>query len=260
MSEVRDWNLSETNLGRAEQIPYEIAVLPIGATEAHNLHLPYGTDSIQVRSVAERACERAWEEGAQVVLLPTLPIGVNENTLGFPWTLSFKPSTVLQMLRDIVSCLEHHRLPKLLVLNGHGGNELKALMRELFRHTDVQVVLVDWWTVDPHAMQANFEEPGEHAGEMETSVMMHLNEDLVELDRADEGETRESYLTGIEEGWAWIARPWDRYTTNSGVGNPERANAEKGEKFLDSCVKKIAELIVEMDEREIDEWYPYRSG
>lgn len=259
MGRIRDWNLTETNLGRAEQIPYEVAVLPIGATEAHNLHLPYGTDTFQVRVIAERACSLAWEEDAQVLLLPTIPIGINENTLSFPWTLSFKPSTVLQMLRDIVSCLEHHRLLKLLIINGHGGNELKPFLRELFRETDVHITLVDWWTVAPQTMRQVFDEPGEHAGEMETSLMMHLHPELVEMDRADEGETREPHLTAMKEGWAWIARPWDKLTTNSGVGNPEAASEDKGEQFLDRCVKKIAQLIVEMDGEPLDEWYPYES-
>ncbi len=259
MSEIRDWNLSETNLGRAEQVPYEVAVLPIGATEAHNLHLPYGTDSYQVQAVAERACAAAWDEGASVLLLPTITVGINENTLGFPWTMSFKPSTVLAMMRDIVSTLEHHRLLKLMVLNGHGGNELKPFLRELFRETEVQLILVDWWTVDPHAMQAIFDKPGEHAGEMETSMMLHLRPELVELHRADAGETREPHLTAMKEGWGWIARPWDKLTTNSGVGNPEAATAQKGEEFLERCVKKVAELIVEIDAEPLDEWYPYES-
>jgi len=259
VSEIRDWKLVETNLGRSEQIPYEVAVLPIGATEAHNLHLPYGTDSYQVEAVAERACERAWQQGAEVLLLPTITVGVNENTLGFPWTLSYKPTTILQILRDTVSCLEQHRLMKLLILNGHGGNELKPFLRELFRETDVQIVLVDWWTVDPEGFETIFDEPGEHGGEMETSVMLHLRPELVEMERADEGATREPHFTGMKQGWAWIARPWDRLTYNSGVGNPRSATAEKGEQFVERCTSKIATLLVEMAHESLDDWYPYEA-
>lgn len=259
MSEIRDWKLFETNLGRAEQIPYEVAVLPIGAMEAHNLHLPYGTDSYEVEAIADRACARAWQQGAEVLLLPTIPVGVNENTLGFPWTLSFKPTTILQIMRDIVSSLEHHRLLKLLVLNGHGGNELKPFLRELFRESEVQMVLVDWWTVDPEGFETIFDKPGEHAGEMETSLMLHLRPDLVEMERADEGRTREAHFTGMKEGWAWIARPWDKLTHHSGVGDPSAATAEKGEQFVERCVTRIAQLIVEMAEEPMDDWYPYEA-
>ena len=145
------------------------------------------------------------------------------------------------------------------MINGHGGNELRPFLRELFRETNVQIALADWWTVDPHAMQATFEEPGEHGGEMETSLMLHLRPELVEMHRADEGKTREPQLTALKEGWAWIARPWEALTTNSGVGDPSEATAEKGEKFIDSCVRKIAALIVEMDGEELGDWYPYKS-
>ena len=257
MAEIRDWKLSETNLSRAQQIPYEVAVLPIGATEAHNLHLPYGTDTFQVEAIAERACAAAWEQGAEVLLLPSIPVGINENTLGFPWTLSYKPTTILQMLRDTVGCLEQHRLMKLLVLNGHGGNELKAFLRELFRETKVQMILVDWWTVDPQALQTAFDDPGEHGGEMETSLMLHLRPDLVEMEQADEGEVRKPHFTGMREGGAWVARPWDILTTNSGVGNPAASTAKKGQQFLQRCVDKIAQLIVEMANEPMDDWYPY---
>ncbi len=259
MAEIRDWKLDETNLGRAGQIPYEVAVLPIGATEAHNLHLPYGTDTFEVEAIARRACERAWGQGAEVLLLPTQPVSVNENTLGFPWTLSLKPTTILTILRDICSSLENHRLLKLLVLNGHGGNELKPFLRELHRETEVQMVLVNWWEVAPEGHKTIFESPGEHADEMETSLLLHLAPDLVEMDRADEGKVRAPHFTGMKEGWAWISRPWDKLTTNSGVGNPAAATAEKGEQFIERVVTKIADLIVEMANEAIDDWYPYES-
>ncbi|MGD9498223.1 MAG: creatininase family protein [Armatimonadota bacterium] len=259
MAQIRDWKLEETNLGRARQIPYEVAVLPIGATEAHNLHLPYSTDSLQVQAIAERACERAWGQGAEVLLLPTVSVGVNENCLGFLWTLSLKPTTILAILRDIVSSLEHHHLLKLVVLNGHGGNELKPFLRELHRETKVRIVLVNWWEVDPEGHSAIFEQPGEHGDEMETSLMMHLHPELVELERADEGRTREPHFTGMKQGWAWISRPWDLLTTNSGVGDPAKATAQKGEQYMERVVTRIAGLLVEMANEPIDDWYPYES-
>lgn len=259
MAEIREWKLDETNLGRAGQVPYEVAVLPIGATEAHNLHLPYGTDSFQVQAIAERACARAWEQGAEVLLLPTLAVSINENTLGFPWTLSLKPTTVLAVLRDIVASLEQHRLLKLLVLNGHGGNELKPFLRELYMQTEVNLLLVNWWEVDPEAHGTIFEHPGEHGDEMETSLMLHLRPELVEMEQADEGAVRQPHFAGVREGWAWIARPWEVLTTNSGVGDPSAATAQKGEQFLERVVTKIAGLLVEMAGEPLDDWYPYEA-
>jgi creatinine amidohydrolase len=259
VSEIREWKLAETNLGRAEQVPYEVAVLPIGATEAHNLHLPYGTDTMQVEAIADNACASAWEQGAEVMLLPSIAVGINENTLEFPWTLSFKPTTILQMLRDIVSCLEHHRLMKLLIINGHGGNELKTFLRELYRETEVRIILVDWWMAGLQDMEEIFDDPGEHGGQMETSLMLHLRPDLVELEQADEGAVRTPSLTGMRERWAWIARPWDLLTTHSGVGNPAGSTAEKGAEYIERCSARISELLVEMANAPLDDWYPYES-
>ncbi|MFW6437735.1 MAG: creatininase family protein, partial [Armatimonadota bacterium] len=81
--------------------------------------------------------------------------------------------------------------------------------------------------------------------------------DNFRADRADEGEVREPLFTGMKEWWAWIARPWDLLTTNSGVGDPSASTAKKGEEFMEKCVQKIAELIVEMANEAIDDSYPY---
>lgn len=257
MPEINEWELETTNLGRAREVDYRVAVLPVGATEAHNLHLPYGTDTFQVQAIARQSCEMAWEHGAKVLLLPALPISVNENTLGFPWTLSLRPSTIYRCITDIVSSLEEHGIRQMVLLNGHGGNEFQPLLRELSRRTQVQIILVNWWTCATEAWSEIFDQPGEHGDEMETSLLLHLHPELVELDRADEGALREPLFTGMREGWAWMARPWHRLTTNSGVGNPERADADKGRRFLRAIVEKISGLLVEMSEATVDELYPY---
>jgi len=257
MPEIGDWKLTDTNLGRAREIDYQVAVLPIGATEAHNLHLPYGTDTFEVEAIAERACRQAWEQGAQVLLLPAINVSVNENTLGFPWTLSMRPSTLYRVITDIVSSLQEHGLRKLLLLNGHGGNELQPLLRELFRQTQVQIMLVNWWQAAPEAWARIFDDPGEHGDEMETSLMLYLRPELVEMDRADEGEVRQPIFTAMREGWGWVARAWDRLTTNSGVGNPAKATEEKGQQFIAAVVDKLTGLLVEMAAASVDDDYPY---
>ena len=67
---MREWVLSEVNYGYVKEHPYTVAVLPMGATEPHNLHLPYGTDTYQVEEIAHRTCEAAFNKGARVVSLP----------------------------------------------------------------------------------------------------------------------------------------------------------------------------------------------
>src|SRR5258708_6132085 len=110
---------------RAQQ--WQAAVLPFGATEPHNLHMPYGTDVFQVEEIGRRACARAYDAGAKVVLLPTVPFGVNTNHLKVPGALacSLTPTTLLRILTDLVDSMERQGIFKLVLLNGHGGNELK---------------------------------------------------------------------------------------------------------------------------------------
>lgn len=254
---MRRWMLSEITYGSARDFPYEVAVLPVGATEAHGRHLPYATDTLQVEAVAERACGLATEAGAQVLLLPAMPYGVNENTLGFPWTISLKPTTLFRVVSDVVSSVEEHGIPKFVLLNGHGGNEFKPLLRELCRETSVHLFLVDWWNAAPEAHRATFVKPGEHADEMETSMLLHLCPDRVQMDDAGRGVTHPSRLEAVNDGLAWIARPWHLLTEDSGVGDPSLATAEKGAAFLEASARKLSSFLVALSEAEVDETFPY---
>ena len=110
---------------------YQAAVLPLGATEPHNLHLPYGTDTFQVEAVACRACEIATERGARVFQLPAIPYGTETNQMEFPMAMNLNPSTLAKVIADLVDSLAKHKIHKLLLLNGHGGNDLKWVLREL---------------------------------------------------------------------------------------------------------------------------------
>jgi creatinine amidohydrolase len=252
-----NYKLSDITYGASRDLAYEVAVLPVGATEAHGYHLPYATDTIQVEAVAERACALAEDEGAKVLLLPPMPYGVNENTLGFPWTISLSPSTLFTFVADVVSSVEEHGIPKFVLLNGHGGNEFKPLLRELHRGASVRMFLVDWWTVVPEAHDEIFEKGGEHANEMETSLLMHLRPDLVDADNMGSGEAHPARIAAMNEGWAWISRPWHLLTEDSGVGDPSLSSAQKGERFLNAVAEKLSSFFVELSNAEVDDTFPY---
>ncbi len=132
---IRPWLLSELNYGVVKSTPaIEVAVLPLGATEPHNLHLPYGTDTFQVEVVGDRACALRTSSGARVVLLPAMPYGTETNQMRFPLAMNLNPSTVARVMTDLVESLATHGVKKCVLLNGHGGNDLKWVLREL--HTE----------------------------------------------------------------------------------------------------------------------------
>src|SRR5436190_17318998 len=131
--------LAEQNHAFVRNVKWEVAVLPFGATEPHNLHMPYGTDVFEADVIGRRACGYAYERGAKVLLLPTVPFGVNTNHLKIPggMAISLTPTTLLRILEDVVDSLQRQGVKKLVLLNSHGGNDIKALTRELHHRTDV---------------------------------------------------------------------------------------------------------------------------
>lgn len=242
---------------RSEQ--WEVAVLPFGATEPHNLHMPYGTDNYEVEEIGKRACERAYGAGAKVLLLPTMPFGVNTNHLEVPGglALSVTPTTLLALISDIVDSLEAQGVRKLVLLNGHGGNELKPLTRELHHRTSVFLCVCDWFRMATDRYPGLFAKPGEHADEVETSLGLAFFPDLMKIELADDGAAQPSRFEAINRGWISITRPWHLVCKNTGLGDPAAATAEKGQRLMDILVERLSSFLVELSKAELDESFPY---
>ena len=260
---MHPWLLEELDFARVRQQekPYQVAVLPMGATEPHNYHLPYGNDFLTTRRVGERICEAAYRRGGKVLLLPTIPFGVDSNLLGFPLTIHVSLKSLEAVLRDVIRSLECHGIYKLVLLNGHGGNELKPLLREWYGTIKVFVTVVDWWKVGHDRYAEIFSKADDHAGEMETSVALALYPELVELDKASDGAARAARFEAIRRGWAAITRPWHLLTESSGVGDPRAATREKGERYLELVTERLAQFLVELSAAEMEETFPFgQSG
>lgn len=256
---MREWVLAEQNHAFIRAHRWQVAVLPFGATEPHNLHMPYGTDNIQVQLIGEQACERAYKAGARVLLLPTMPFGVNTNHLKVPGavTCSMTPTTLLHVISDLVESLQQQGVPKLVLLNGHGGNELKPLMRELHHRSSVFVCLCDWYRMAADVYPKIFKEPGEHADEVETSLGLAYFPDLLRPELADEGKAKPSRFEAVNRGWVSITRPWHLLTTNTGVGNPRAATADKGRQLLEVLTQRLGDFLTELANSPMDENFPY---
>lgn len=261
---MRPWILAETNYGFVKENPYNVAVLPMGATEPHNFHLPYGTDTYQAEAISSRVCEAAWEKGARVVMLPSIPYGTETNQMEFPLAMNVNPSTLHQVIRDLVASLEKHGIHKLVILNSHGGNEFKPFLREMTGTTPVQMFLCDWFRkITAEVQQELFEEPGDHAGAMETALGLAFFSDFVDVDpetgalTADDGAMNPTRFDAVNEGWVSISRPWHLLTTNTGAGNPHGATKEQGERLMDVIVERLSSFLVELSASNLDESFPF---
>jgi creatinine amidohydrolase len=252
------WRLAELNYGRIKgEAPFEVAVLPLGATEPHNLHLPYGTDTFQVEVIASRACAWAHQRGARVVLLPAIPYGTETNQMRFPMAMNLNPSTLARVIGDLIDSLEAHGVDRCVILNGHGGNDLKWVLRELHRSSKVYLFLCNWYKIVSDVYSTLFDAKDDHAGEMETSLGLAHFGGLVESERADAGAVRPTRFEAINRGWIEMTRPWHLLTTNSGAGDPRGATAAKGEALTVVLAERIGGFLRDLAASPVDETFPF---
>ena len=243
----REIDLSVSTYGVARQYQYDVAILPWGATEPHNLHLPYMTDCILSQAVAVDAAERALKNyGVRCMVLPPVAMGSqNPGQRDLPFCIHYRYETQFSILRDIVASLRHQGIRRLLIVNGHGGNSFKQMIRDLDEGLKMKdesfIASAEWFKMAP----ANefFEQPGDHADEIETSVMMHYHPELVRLEEAGEGRAKSFVIDALREGKVWMPRHWTLVTDDTGIGNPALSTAEKGRRFADACADGFAKFL-----------------
>jgi len=252
---MRPYILAETNWEALQDADFELAVLPWGATEAHNYHLPYSTDIIEAELIAARSAEQAWDKGAKVIVLPTIPFGVNTGQMDINLTVNINPSTQFSILQDIVEGLNNQGIYKLVIFNSHGGNEFRPMVRELgAEYPEMFICIVNFYQA--LELEEYFENPGNHADEMETSLMLYLKPELVlPREKWGSGEERKNRIKAFSEDWVWAERRWSEVSEDTGIGDPSLASHAKGEKFFNALTKKIAELFIQLENADIDDLY-----
>lgn len=236
--------LPESTFGEVRTVRFAAALLPWGAIEPHNYHLPYLTDVILAESLAIDASRLAKERyGINTMVLPGVPCGSqNPGQHDLPFCIHFRYETQRDILRDIVAALYRQGIRTLLIINGHGGNSFKPLIRDLaLDFPTFRIALSNWFEVLP--LSDYFENPGDHADEMETSLLMHYRPSLVDLSTAGSGEATGWESEPMRRKVAWIPRNWSRTTVDTGVGDPSLATVEKGARYAADCASAYADLL-----------------
>ena len=252
---MRPYILSECNWKEIKDAKFDLAILPWGACEAHNYHLPYGTDIIEADRIAAESARLAWENDTRVIVLPAIPFGVNTGQFDITLDINMNPSTQFAVLNDVIAVLDRQGIHKLMILNSHGGNDFKTMIRELgLKFPNMFLCQCNWFQALDQKMF--FENKDDHAGEMETSLMLHLAPELVlPLSEAGDGAAKKFKFTAIREGWAWAERKWSQVTESTGVGDPRKATKEKGEKFFEAVTKKVAQFMEEVAKTSREDFY-----
>lgn len=252
---MRPYILAESNWKTVKEEHYQLVVLPWGATEAHNLHLPYSTDNVEAYEIAAGSARIAWERGAKVIVLPVIPFGVNTGQFDVKLDMNLNPSTQFAILNDIIDTLNRQEIFKLVILNSHGGNDFRQMLRELgLKYPKMFLSEVNWYKVKE--TNTLFEDLGEHAGEVETSLMLYLKPEWVlPISEAGDGLAKKYIFKAMQEGWGWAERRWTSVTKDTGIGNPAKANVEKGERFFNLLTEKIGEFLFELATTDRKDFY-----
>ncbi|WP_281644901.1 creatininase family protein [Bacteroides zoogleoformans] len=240
-------DLSLASYGEVRDLTYDLVVLPWGATEPHNLHLPYLTDAILSHAVAVDAAEKALQlYGVRCMVLSPVTLGSqNPGQRSLKFCIHARYETQKAVLADTVASLHAQGFHKLVLINGHGGNNFKNMIRDLaVDYPDFLIASGEWFAV--LSAKEYFDAPGDHADEVETSVMMHYYPELVDLSMAGPGVYKPFALSALREKVAWMPRDWGRATEDTGIGDPSLSTAEKGKRFAQAVSDKYAELFAQL--------------
>ncbi len=228
-----------------------IIVLPLGAIEQHGPHLPLNTDFVVADAASRAAIEKVGAE-TNAWLLPTLAYTKSNEHLWSAGTMSLSASTLMSVLDDIGRSVAATPARKLLFINGHGGNSaLTAMMnREIRLKYGLQTFLAH-----PHmpadqggSSSENELGMGIHGGMDETSVMLHLRPDLVDMSlavrRVPEKLAKNQHVRfGGRVAFGWLSND---FFADGHIGDPTGANAEIGRRMFDACVDTLAETLREI--------------
>ncbi|MFB3765553.1 MAG: creatininase family protein [Methanotrichaceae archaeon] len=231
--EEMSWPEIEAGLRQTQTI-----ILPIGATEEHGPHLPIFTDTIQAIEVAREAARKR-----DIFLAPPVHYGICRSTRGFPGTITLEYDALRSFIHDILISFYESGFRRVLILTGHAGGQhlsaLKGACQQAVKEHDFRVSLVSLFDLIDSSM---VETPRDgHAGEIETSLMMHIRKDLVKGKSEKHFPNRPRFLVLNDV----------RYLMGSGVmGDPSKASPEKGREFFEMAVKGVLEALEEIESYE----------
>ena len=223
-----------------------IAILVFGACENHGDHMPFGSDFIIPMELAKRVARRS----QNVMVLPAMPYGVSLHHIEFQMTISLEPSTVVKVIEDLFKSLVKNGISRILVINGHDGNipavELAARTTK-DRYPEVIIACLEaWWVLVGEITNGLFQVWNGlgHGGEAETSVMLGVRPDLVDMNNAPK-EIIPNLPNDIR-----IYFNFNELTNTGATGAPMKATIQKGESALNALEDVLLSFVNKMEKCE----------
>lgn len=249
-------HLGEMTWREAEELVRKeaIVVVPVGAFEQHGHHLPLDTDQRLVTKVTEGAVGKAQENQVPCVMTSTIWTGFSPHHMQFPGSVTLSLETLQHVLEEVCLGLWQHGFRKIFIVNGHGGNMavIKGVTQNLMFKHGVRTVNASYWDfVISYMKEWRKSEPGgiDHACEMETALMLHLNEELVDQNELQEQNwfPKSKYLSGDLTIGGVVGTAFDfKEITEYGVaGDPSAASKDSGKQLYEKITGEISEFLKE---------------
>jgi len=243
----------------------KIPILPTGSVEQHGHHLPLKVDHLCANAVATEAARLRPDLS---LVLPPVSYGYVHHVMDFPGSMNIHFEHFIQFVLDICKSLAYHGFKKIIIVNGHGSNHplVDLVSRRVIVETDASCTFCSWWqllTVDPEFKnkwrESRFPGGCSHAGELETSMLLHLSPESVRKDKI-KSEIAKTNLMDSKYIWSDLFGrsamgliEWTSQYTDSGVmGEAEKATAEKGRLVFEEASRNLAEFVAEYHARKID--------
>lgn len=242
-------HLAELSWTDADAAEPDVVVLPVGSTEQHGPHAPLGTDVITAEAVAEAGVRAGT---AEVLVGPTIPVGVAAEHRQFTGTCWVSPDTFRAYVRETLESLTGHGWDRLVVVNGHGGNSpaLAEVCAGITRSESALAVSFTWFdAVDIASVVADLDGvDGEgvvmgHGGAAETSLLRHLRPDLVAEERLADASADAAPRWGEWVAGTNLAVDTAEFSANGAVGTPAASEPTIGEALLRAAAERLAELL-----------------
>lgn len=232
-----------------------VVVLPIGSVEDHGYHLPLDTDNFLIWNVCLEAAKRA---DGDILLMPLIPYGFETHHMDLTGTIDVRQEHLLHYVLDIAKSVAHHGFERILIADGHGSNMpiLDLVARRTVLETNALCGCFIWPSLARDEIRKH-RESGRggmaHAGELETSVYLHLAPDKVQMDKAvrDIGmpESEFIWMDLMEGSPVQVMDEWTRFSKSGTYGDPTLASAEKGQPIFEAVVDAFVRLAREFKDR-----------
>lgn len=251
--------LEELTIDEVRRLNPNLCVLPVGSTEPHGSALPYGTDTFRAEHLCYAATRCANEAGARVLALPAFRISLNNNFRAFPFACRLQVRTFMSVLTDTIEMCEAEGVKRIVIVNGHGGNPdvIRAVQRDLASRDGAFVCLLTPRGCASNEALSVYEHHSDHAGEEETSEMLHIRPNLVRTELIGNQPVRPPSVEVLRSFPVDFVKPWHLYLPVSAGGDSRKASAEKGRIVVESSIEGLTRFLSELSGAPDTETFPY---